>query len=55
MADNYDPNKLGSDTMPSEYCDKPIADDTAKDVQQAREAVRQHKIVNDLAERGNRR
>ena len=56
MSDNtYNPNLQGSDSMPSDYCDKPVADDTAKDVQQARDAVRLHKIANDLAERGNRR
>jgi hypothetical protein len=54
MADNnYDPNALGSDTMPSEYCDAPVAKETAKDVAQTREAVRLHQEANALAEKGH--
>jgi hypothetical protein len=55
MTDNYNPHLQGSDTMPSSDCDAPVANETAKDVQQAREAVRMHKEANALAERGNRK
>jgi len=55
MADDtYNPNNLGSDAMPSSDCDAPIANDTAKDVQTAREAIRLHKVANDLAEKGRK-
>lgn len=55
MADsNYDPNRLGSDTLPSANCDAPVARETAQDVKTAREAIRLHKIVNDLAEKGHK-
>jgi hypothetical protein len=54
MADNnYNPHLQGSDTLPSEYCDAPVANETAKDVQTAREAVRLHKEANALAEKGH--
>ena len=36
--------------MPSQYCDAPIAKETAKDVATAREAIRLHKEANALAE-----
>jgi hypothetical protein len=54
MSDNYNPHAQGSDTMPSSNCDAPIANDTAKAVQTAREAIRLHKIANDLAEKGHK-
>jgi len=56
MSDNnYNPNLQGSNSMPSSDCDAPVSNDTANDVQKARDAVKLHKVVNDLAERGNRR
>ncbi len=54
MTDSYNPHAQGSDTLPSEYCDTPIANETAKDVETAREAIRLHKIANDLAEKGRK-
>ena len=55
MSDSTDnPHLQGSDTMPSSNCDAPIAKETAKDVQTARDAVRLHKIANDLAEKGHK-
>jgi len=39
--------------MPSEYCDAPVAKETAKDVGTAREAVRLNKEANALAEKGH--
>ena len=54
MGDTYNPHALGSDTMPSSDCDAPIANETAKDVQTARDAIRLHKIANELADRSGR-
>ena len=54
MGDTYNPHALGSDTMPSSDCDAPIANETAKDVQTARDAIRLHKIANELADRSER-
>jgi len=54
MTDNYNPHAQGSDTMPSSDCDPAVAKDAAKDVQTAREAIRLHKIVNSLAEKGHK-
>ncbi len=54
MAENYNPHAQGSDTMPSSDCDAPIAKDTAKDVQGAREAIRLHEAANRLADRSGK-
>jgi hypothetical protein len=55
MADNnYNPHLQGSDTMPSDACDAPVARETAQDVQRARTAVELHDIANKLADRSGK-
>jgi hypothetical protein len=53
MAD-YDPHLQGSDTLPAPGCDAPIARDTARDVETAREANRLHDEANKLADRSGK-
>ena len=52
MSETYDKNAQGSDTLPASGCDAPIAEDTARDVQTAREASRLHREADRLAEKG---
>ena len=54
MAESYDKNAQGSDTLPAPGCDGPIAEDTARDVKTAREANRLHDAANKLADRSRK-
>jgi hypothetical protein len=52
MSESYDDKAQGSDTLPAPGCDAPIAEDTAKDVQTAREASHLHREADVVAEKG---
>ncbi len=54
MPDTYDPTLQGSDTMPAPRCDAPVAADTARDVETAREASRLIREADKLAEKGHK-
>jgi hypothetical protein len=54
MDSTYNPNYQGSNTDPSPACDGPIAADTRKVLETAREACRLHEIANRLADRSGR-
>ena len=53
MSD-YDKNAQGSDTLPATGCDRPVAADTARDVETAREASRLIREADKLAEKGRK-
>jgi hypothetical protein len=54
MSDSYNKNLQGTDSLPTRGCDAPIAKDTARDVETAREANRLHDAANRLAEKGHK-
>ena len=53
MSETYDNKAQGSDTLPAPGCDAPIAKDTARVVETAREASRLHREADKLAEKGH--
>ena len=54
MTEKYNPHLQGSDTDAAPGCDAPMAAETQKDLDTAREAVRLHRVANDLAEKGHK-